>query len=152
MEAVGRLVLANTRVSRAIFVLLMVCVARSGSGIELRRAPYLLHQRPDGVTVRWRTSDLHHTSVLRYGDTPYVLDHAVAATQTRQYFPGVQDWEAVVEGLEPDTQHFYAVEGDQAVLAGADYLVVGRPILRASDPIAAADSIRREMETALGDD
>lgn len=120
MEAVGRLVLANTRVSRAIFVLLMVCVARSGSGIELRRAPYLLHQRPDGVTVRWRTSDLHHTSVLRYGDTPYVLDHAVAATQTRQHFPGVQDWEAVVEGLEPDTQHFYAVEGDQAVLAGAD--------------------------------
>lgn len=34
----------------------------------------------------------------------------------------------------------------QAVRAGADYLVVGRPILRAPDPVAAARNILEEME------
>lgn len=33
----------------------------------------------------------------------------------------------------------------QAVAAGADYLVVGRPITAAADPAAAAEAIRSEM-------
>jgi orotidine-5'-phosphate decarboxylase len=33
-----------------------------------------------------------------------------------------------------------------AVAAGADYLVVGRPITAATDPRAAAEAIRAEME------
>jgi orotidine-5'-phosphate decarboxylase len=36
-----------------------------------------------------------------------------------------------------------------ALVAGADYLVVGRPITEAKDPAAAAAVIVREMETAL---
>lgn len=36
-----------------------------------------------------------------------------------------------------------------AIEAGADYLVVGRPILRAPDPVQAANEIVREIETAL---
>jgi len=35
-----------------------------------------------------------------------------------------------------------------AIAAGADYLVVGRPIIGAPDPVAAADAIVAEMETA----
>jgi acid phosphatase type 7 len=102
-------------------VLVTLWTPRVCQSIELRRGPYLLNQRPDGITVRWRTSEaVRHTSVLRYGDTPNVLDHAVAATAVRQHFPGSQDWEATVDGLDPGTRHYYAVEGDQAILAGAD--------------------------------
>ncbi len=36
-----------------------------------------------------------------------------------------------------------------AIQAGADYLVVGRPITRAADPRAAAEAIVREIEAAL---
>jgi orotidine-5'-phosphate decarboxylase len=51
-----------------------------------------------------------------------------------------------------------AATGDQkrimtparAIAAGADYLVVGRPVLEAADPKAAADAIVAEIEQALG--
>ncbi len=63
-----------------------------------------------------------------------------------------RDFLIVTPGVRPaNTQH-----GDQArvmtpgmaVAAGADYLVVGRPILAADDPIAAAQAIAAEMESA----
>src|SRR5476649_1008584 len=38
----------------------------------------------------------------------------------------------------------------RAIAAGADYLVVGRPILEAADPKAAADAIQAEIRQALG--
>ena len=37
----------------------------------------------------------------------------------------------------------------QAVEAGADYLVIGRPITAQPDPRAAAEAIVREMESPL---
>jgi orotidine-5'-phosphate decarboxylase len=51
-----------------------------------------------------------------------------------------------------------AATGDQkrimtpgrAIAAGADYLVVGRPVLEAADPKAAAEAIVAEIEQALG--
>src|SRR5437868_4212878 len=51
-----------------------------------------------------------------------------------------------------------AATGDQkrimtparAIAAGADYLVVGRPIVEASDPRVAAESIQTEIAQALG--
>jgi orotidine-5'-phosphate decarboxylase len=38
----------------------------------------------------------------------------------------------------------------RAIAAGADYLVVGRPVLEARDPRAAADAIQAEIAQALG--
>ena len=38
----------------------------------------------------------------------------------------------------------------RAIEAGADYLVVGRPVVEARDPKAAADAIVAEIEQATG--
>jgi orotidine-5'-phosphate decarboxylase len=38
----------------------------------------------------------------------------------------------------------------RAIAAGADYLVVGRPVMEAADPKAAADAIQAEVAQALG--
>jgi orotidine-5'-phosphate decarboxylase len=38
---------------------------------------------------------------------------------------------------------------EEAIRAGADRLVVGRPIIRADDPVLAAEAIMREIEAAL---
>jgi len=38
----------------------------------------------------------------------------------------------------------------RAIAAGADYLVVGRPVMEAADPRAAADAIQAEIVQALG--
>ena len=38
-----------------------------------------------------------------------------------------------------------------AIRAGADYLVVARPIIRAPDPRAAAEAIQAEIAAALAD-
>jgi orotidine-5'-phosphate decarboxylase len=63
---------------------------------------------------------------------------------------------AAVPGIRPEG----AVANDQvrvatpagAVSAGADLLVVGRPLTGAANPGAAAASLRAEMEAALGND
>jgi orotidine-5'-phosphate decarboxylase len=39
----------------------------------------------------------------------------------------------------------------RAIAAGADYLVVGRPVVEAADPKAAADLIQAEIAQALGE-
>lgn len=39
----------------------------------------------------------------------------------------------------------------QTIIDGADYLVVGRPILTAADPVAAAQAIAAEIDRALDD-
>jgi orotidine-5'-phosphate decarboxylase len=63
------------------------------------------------------------------------------------------DMAIVTPGIRP----LGAASGDQkrvatpgsAIAAGADYLVVGRPVTTAADPRAAADGIVAEIETAL---
>jgi orotidine-5'-phosphate decarboxylase len=62
------------------------------------------------------------------------------------------DFLIVTPGIRPTG----SAKGDQArpatpaaaVRAGADYIVVGRPITEAGDPVAAAEAIVRELEAA----
>src|SRR5258707_11729179 len=59
--------------------------------------------------------------------------------------------------VTPGVRPAGAASGDQkrimtpgrAVAAGADYLVVGRPVMEAADPKAAADAIQAEIVQAL---
>lgn len=70
-----------------------------------------------------------------------------------------RDFLIVVPGIRPahgeqsrrDDQVRVATPGE-AVRAGADYLVVGRPITAAADPVAAAKEIVEEMASALQPD
>jgi orotidine-5'-phosphate decarboxylase len=57
--------------------------------------------------------------------------------------PGIRS-----EGVSIDDQKRAATPA-QAIAAGADYLVVGREILRSPDPAATATAILRQIETAL---
>ncbi len=50
--------------------------------------------------------------------------------------------------LKPDDQKRVATAGD-AIRDGADYVVVGRPIRDAEDPVAAASAIAHEIEVAI---
>ncbi|MCI0483189.1 MAG: orotidine-5'-phosphate decarboxylase [candidate division NC10 bacterium] len=50
------------------------------------------------------------------------------------------------KAAQPDDQRRIAT-AREAVRAGADYVVVGRPILTAADPVAAAEQLVAEMET-----
>jgi orotidine-5'-phosphate decarboxylase len=66
-----------------------------------------------------------------------------------------QDFKAVTPGIRPvhnamlpDDQK-RVVTPTQAVSQGADYLVIGRPIRDAADPVAAADRIADEIDRVL---
>jgi len=67
---------------------------------------------------------------------------AIAGPNIAIVTPGIRP-----EGAEPGDQKRTATPA-AAIAAGADYLVVGRPITAATDPRAAADEIVREIARA----
>jgi len=64
------------------------------------------------------------------------------------------DFAILTPGVRPewagkDDQH-RIMTPSEAVHAGADYIVIGRPVLKATDRLAAVEKILREMENAAG--
>lgn len=61
------------------------------------------------------------------------------------------DFLVVTPGIRPGGQnlqdHARAATPADAVRAGADFIVVGRPIIKANDPVAVADAILGELES-----
>ena len=59
----------------------------------------------------------------------------------------------VVPGVRPASaavgDQRRVVTPSQAIRRGATHLVIGRPILQADDPLAAADAIVAEIESAI---
>jgi len=68
----------------------------------------------------------------------------VQAVGLRSMVPGVRP-----AGAALDDQARVMAPGD-AIAAGADWLVIGRPVTRAADPAAAAAAIADEVATAVG--
>lgn len=94
----------------------------------LNRAKLAIDAGCDGViasgpAIRWcRTAFPHPTLIVSPGIRP--------------------------DGATTDDHKRHTTPAD-AIRLGADYLVVGRPILRAADPRAAADGVIREIDAAL---
>ena len=70
----------------------------------------------------------------------------------RREFPD-RDFLIVSPGIRPSASgrddHKRTLTPYQAIASGSDYLVVGRPITRAADPLQAAQAIISDMEAAL---
>ena len=84
------------------------------------------------------------------------LDGVVASPQELQIIRDSvpnPDFIIVTPGIRPDSiatdDQRRVMTAAEAIRAGADYLVVGRPILNAVDPVAAANSIVAEIEGGL---
>src|SRR5258708_9789774 len=69
--------------------------------------------------------------------------HKVVGHQMTLVTPGIPPSGA------PSGTHQRIITPARAIAAGADYLVVGRPVMEAADPKAAADAIQAEIVQAL---
>jgi orotidine-5'-phosphate decarboxylase len=78
-------------------------------------------------------------------DNPNEIRKLVDSRRLLIATPGIRPF-----GISND-DHKRPANPTQAIRDGADYLVVGRPIIMNSDPASVARNILRQMEKALGD-
>lgn len=120
----------------------------------------------------WDSADLiEHLHIDAGSDAAFIDDHVVtrarrildsgcdgviasgtSVSRLRREFPGLL---IVTPGIRPEgsssDDHKRSMTPFEAIRAGADYLVVGRPIRAAEDPKAMAAKVQREIEQALRD-
>lgn len=96
--------------------------------LVLKRAEFAANAGADGVVASAREADAIRK---RFGNALLIVT------------PGVRP-----AGASPDDQK-RVVTPAEAIRAGADHLVVGRPILAANNPAAAARAIHAEIATAI---
>jgi orotidine-5'-phosphate decarboxylase len=131
---------ARTRGTNTRIVAVTVLTSLDASdlrAIGIERAPYahaaLLAEQAQSAGVSNFVCSPHEVSALRRSLSP----SAVLIT------PGVRPTSSDA-GDQKRT-----ATADAAIRAGADYVVVGRPIRDATDRVAAADAIAREIATAF---
>ena len=133
---------------------------RAGSALKLLGITLLTNANPDdlgkqGITLSSRDLVLRRAGFAADAGFDGVVSSAWEAHDLKANFrerlalvcPGIRPKSE--QGVAGDDQARTAPPGD-ALQAGADYIVVGRPILRAKDPRAAAHGIIAEMAAALG--
>ncbi|MDF0642808.1 MAG: orotidine-5'-phosphate decarboxylase [Nitrospira sp.] len=122
--------------------LLAVTVLTNFDSHDLREMG-IQHSLQDLVTARaLLASEMGCDGVVASGEEPGVLRPKVGP-RFLIVTPGVRP-----AGKDTD-DHARATTPSQAIDAGADYLVVGRPIRAAADPAGAASAILAEMQAAF---
>ncbi len=132
---------------------------RSGSSLRLLGITLLTNTKPEdldkqGITLSSRDLVLRRAGFAADADFDGVVSSAWEAHDLKASFgeklavvcPGIRPKSE--QGVAGDDQARTATPGD-ALRAGADYIVVGRPIVRARDPHAAARAIIAEMAAIL---
>ena len=131
--------------------------AHGPSALKLLTVPFLSSLDVNDLVEMTDTADDLETYVLKRAKRALdagcdgVIASGAAIEWCRNAFPhptlivspGIRP-----EGAAADDQKRHTTPAD-AIRFGADYLVVGRPILRAPDPRAAADRVIGEIEAAL---
>lgn len=119
-------------------------------GVTLLTSLDAAAMREIGLTGTPVTRAVHLARLARRGK----LDGVIASPSEIRYIRAAcgKSFLIVVPGIRPagsagDDQQRTSAPAE-AIRAGADYLVVGRPITQAKDPVAAANAIVREMERA----
>ena len=116
--------------------------ARGGGVAPIALAVTVLTSEPDARAFRARLD----AAVAAGCDGVVCSAHEVAAARDagmRTMVPGIRP-----AGVSRDDQARFATPTD-AIRAGADWLVVGRPVGAAPDPVSAAAAIHGEVERAL---
>ncbi len=122
--------------------LLAVTVLTNFNGNDLREMG-IERTVEDLVTARAAlAAEVGFDGVVASGEEPAVIRRRVGS-RLMIVTPGVRQ-----TGTSRD-DHARATTPAQAILAGADYLVVGRPIRDAADPAEAAETILAEMQMAF---
>jgi orotidine-5'-phosphate decarboxylase len=132
---------------------------RAGSSLKLLGITLLTNARPDelgeqGIALSTKELVLLRAAFAAEAGFDGVVSSPLEARDLKACFgsrlavvcPGIRPQNA--QSIAGDDQTRTASPRD-ALRAGADYIVVGRPILRASDPAAAARSVITEMAGAL---
>jgi orotidine-5'-phosphate decarboxylase len=139
----------------------MVCAAaegKSGSDLKILVVPVLTSLDDDGLRelgYRGSVAELiaeRARTTLSWGcdgiiaaprDNPNEIRRAAGAAGLLVVTPGIRPPGAPID------DHKRAGTPAEAVAAGADYIVVGRPIIRSGDPAGSATTIIENMRSAL---
>ena len=122
--------------------ILAVTVLTSYSEADLQEAGYR-HTIADTVALRARQAKALGVDGLVCSPEEVATLRAIVGDQMSLVTPGIRP-----AGSAVGDQKRIMTPG-RAIQAGADYLVVGRPIMEAADPKAAADAIQAEIAQAL---
>ena len=131
--------------------------ARGGSGPKILAVTVLTSYNETDLQAAGYRHTIADLVALRAGQAKTLgVDGLVCSPEEAAALRGVvgDQMSLVTPGIRPAGSS----SGDQkrimtpsrAIAAGADYLVVGRPIVDAADPKAAAESIQAEIAQALG--
>ena len=123
--------------------ILAVTVLTSYNEAEVQEAGYR-HTIADLVAIRARQAKALGVDGIVCSPEEVAALRAIVGNQMCLVTPGIRP----AGSASGDQKRI--MTPSRAIAAGADYLVVGRPVMEAADPKAAAESIQDEIARALG--